>query len=45
MISALLYRWRCEYGGMDVSMMARRRGLENENPRLEKTYAEERMKA
>jgi len=43
--SALFYRWRAKYGGMDVSMMARMKELEDENRRLQKMYAEERLKA
>jgi putative transposase len=43
--SALFYRWRSKYGGMDVSMMARMKELEGENARLKKMYAEERLKA
>ena len=43
--SALFYRWRSKYGGMDASMMARMKELEDENRRLKKMYAEERLKA
>jgi putative transposase len=43
--SALFYRWRSKYGGMDASMMARMKELEEENRRLKKMYAEERLKA
>jgi putative transposase len=43
--SALFYRWRAKYGGMDVSMMARMKELEEENRRLKKMYAEERLKS
>lgn len=45
MSSALFYRWRSRYGGMDASMMARLKELEEENRRLKKMYAEERLKA
>ena len=45
MSSALFYRWRSKYGGMDASMMARMMELEEENRRLKKMYAEERLKA
>jgi putative transposase len=41
MSSALFYRWRNKYGGMDASM----KELEEENRRLKKMYAEERLKA
>lgn len=36
---------RSRYGGMDASMMARLKELEDENRRLKKMYAEERLKA
>ena len=45
MSSALFYRWRSRYGGMDASLMARMEELEEENRRLKKMYAEERLKA
>ncbi len=45
MIDATLYNWRAKYGGMDVSMMKRMKELEEENRRLKKMYAEERLKA
>jgi putative transposase len=34
MSSALLYKWRSRYGGMDASMMTRLKELEEENRRL-----------
>ena len=43
--SSLFYRWRGKYGGMDASLMARLKELEEENRRLKKMYAEERVKA
>ena len=43
--SALFYRWRAKYGGMDVSMMSRLKELEEENRRLKKMYLEEKLKA
>lgn len=43
--SPTFYKWRAKYGGMDVSMMARLKELEDENRRLKKMYAEERLKA
>jgi putative transposase len=43
--SATFYKWRAKYGGMDASMMARLKELEDENRRLKKMYAEERLKA
>ena len=45
MSSATFYKWRSKYGGMDVSMMKRVKELEDENRRLKKMYAEERLKA
>ncbi|RJG05268.1 IS3 family transposase [Noviherbaspirillum cavernae] len=45
MSSALFYRWRSKYGGMDASMMACMKELEEESRRLKKMYAEERLKA
>ena len=45
MSDAPFYKWRAEFGGMDVSMMARLKELEDENRRLKKMYAEERLKA
>ena len=43
--SATFYKWRAKFGGMDASLMARLRELEEENRRLKKMYAEERLKA
>ncbi len=43
--SATFYNWRSKYGGMDASLMKRLRELEEENRRLKKMYAEERLKA
>jgi putative transposase len=45
MSSALFYKWRSRYGGMDASMMARLKELKEENRRLRKMDAEERLKA
>ena len=45
MSSATFYKWRAKYGGMDVSLIARMKELEEENRRLKKMYAEERIKA
>ncbi len=45
MSSATSYKWRAKYGGMDASLMARMKELEEENRRLKKMYAEERLKA
>ena len=43
MSSASFYKWRAKYGGMDASLMARMKELEDENRRLKKMYAEERL--
>lgn len=45
MSSATFYKWRAKYGGMDASLMARMKELEEENRRLKKMYAKERIKA
>ena len=45
MSSASFYKWRAKYGGMDASLMARLKELEDENRRLKKMYADERLKA
>jgi putative transposase len=45
MSSASFYKWRGKYGGMDASLMKRMKELEDENRRLKKMYAEERLKA
>lgn len=45
MSSATFYKWRAKYGGMDASLMSRMKELEEENRRLKKMYAEERIKA
>ena len=43
--SATFYKWRAKYGGMDASLMARMKELEEENRRLRKMYVEEKIKA
>ena len=45
MSGATFYKWRAKYGGMDASLMVRLKELEEENRRLKKMYAEERLKA
>jgi len=45
MSTATFYKWRAKYGGMDASMVARLKELEEENRRLKKMYAEEKLKA
>jgi putative transposase len=43
--TALFYRWRAKYGGLDVSMVARMKELEEENRRLKKMYVDAKMRA
>lgn len=43
--NATFYKWKAKYGGMDASLMKRLRELEQENLRLKKMYAEEKLKA
>lgn len=45
MSSTTFYRWRAKFGGMDASMVKRLKELEDENRRLKKMYAEERLKS
>ena len=45
MSTATFYKWRARFGGMDASLMTRMKELEDENRRLKKMYAEERLKA
>ena len=43
--NATFYKWRSKFGGMDASLMARMKELEEENRRLRKMYVEEKIKA
>ena len=43
MSSATFYKWRAKYGGVDASLMKRMKELEDENRRLKKMSAEERL--
>jgi putative transposase len=43
--SATFYKWRWKYGGMDVSLMTRMKGLEEENRRLKTLYIDAPIKA
>ena len=45
MSSAAFYKWRSKYGGMDASLMARMKELEQENARLKKMYADAQLRA
>jgi putative transposase len=38
--SATFYKWRAKFGGMDASLMARMKELEEENRQLKKLYVE-----
>jgi len=40
---AQFYKWRSKFGGMDASMIKRMKELEDENRRLKKMYAEEKL--
>jgi putative transposase len=40
MSSASFYKWRAKYGGMDASMIARMKAMDDENRRLKKMFAE-----
>lgn len=43
MSSASFYKWRAKYGGMDASLMARMKELDEENRRRKCMYAEKSM--
>jgi putative transposase len=45
MSDATFFKWRAKFGGMDASMMKRMKELEEENRRLKKMYAEEKLKS
>jgi putative transposase len=45
MSNASFYKWRAKYGGMDVSSMKRLKELEEENARLKRMYADEKLRA
>ena len=38
--NASFYKWRSKYGGMDASMMAETKAIQEENRRLKKMFAE-----
>jgi putative transposase len=38
--SAAYYQWKSKYGGMEASDLKRMKGLEDENNRLKKMYAD-----
>ena len=43
--NATFYKWRAKFGGMDVSLMAKMKELEDENRRLKKLYLDAQMRA
>ena len=45
MSQASFYKWRSKYGGMDMSLMKRMKEFEDENRRLKRMYAEEKLKS
>jgi putative transposase len=45
MSRAHFYKWRAKFSIMNASMMKRLKELDDENKRLKKMYAEERIKA
>ena len=38
--TATFYKWRSKFGGMDASMISEMKGIEDENRRLKKMFAE-----
>lgn len=44
MSSAAFYKWRAKYGGMDASLMARMKELEQKNARLKRMYADVQLR-
>lgn len=38
--AATFYKWRAKFGGMDASMMAEMKTMQEENRRLKKMFAE-----
>ena len=38
--AATFYKWRSKFGGMDTSMISQMKGIEDENRRLKKMFAE-----
>ena len=43
--TATFYKWHAKFGGMDASLMAKMKDLEDENRRLKKMYADTQMRA
>ena len=44
MSNSSFYKWRTKYGGMDATLITRMKELEDQNRRLKKMYAEDRLK-
>ena len=44
MSNATFYKWRSKFGGMDATLMARMRELEQENARLKRMYADVQLR-
>ncbi len=45
MSTATSYKWKSNYSGMDLSLMTHLKELEAENARLQRMYADERLKS
>ena len=43
MSRASFYKWRSNYGGMDIAMINEMKSISEENKRLKKMYAESQM--
>ncbi len=43
--TATFYKWQSKFGGMDASLMAQMKELEEQNRRLKKLYSEAQIKA
>ena len=43
--NATFYMWRAQFGGMDVSLMAKTKELEDDNRRLKNLYVDAQMRA
>ena len=42
--TATFYKWHAKFGGMDVSLVAKMKVLEDENRRLKKMYVDAQMR-
>lgn len=43
MSSAIVYKWRANFGGMDASLMSEMKDMAEENRRLKRMYTERSM--